>query len=459
MAFGYSAVTGDLETFAARNGRRLVFYAVPGGAAPLTGLLSLAEAEDTDGPEFSWTEQRFAEKLGTTKSWDGIVLPWRDMTDGTAANPSVTAAGDSIKVWMSTNENINNWVIGERIVIQSVLVTGATYTDVHGTITAVGSGADAENTYITFTADAALSIVNALATVGNQIMSLGLPNAEGSISGNSRKPNWPIDIYNYTEIFRKKFGFSRTALNQPMFFDKNGKYQTDARDASVAHMIEIENALIWGQRGKATETDADGSPTIRRRMGGVLWYLAQYEASGGGTFGYRPGGTAATLSSDDNKLIIDGGGTISYADWQLFEERMFRTTMTSSYEKLLLGGSTFIAAFLKHYESRVQIHRTMMDDQKLTFSFATVETRHGIIHVKSHPRFNALSSLRKNGLVLDLANLKFRPMKGADTHLREEIQENDFDGRKDEYLTEGSLEMRFPESCMYFKNVSTISTS
>lgn len=458
MAFNFGALTGSMETFAARNGRRQVFYAVPGGAAPLTGLLSLADSEETDGPEFSWTEQRWNEKLALTKSHDGTVLPWRDMTDGTAANPSVTAAGDSIKVWISTNENIGNWQVGERIVIQKVLVTGSTYTDVYGVITDVGDGSNAANTYITFTADSALSIVNATATVGNQIMSLGKPNAEGSSAGAARRDTWPIDVYNYTQIFRKKFGFSRTALNQQMFFDKNGKYQTTAREASVAHMVEMENSIIWGQRKKTTST-VDGTPTVTRELGGLLYFMAEYEKADGGTFGYRPGGTAATTNANDNKLIIDGAGTISNADWEMYEERIFRTTMTSSYEKLVLGGSGFLAALLKHYEDKVTVTRTsLMDEHKLQFTFNTVETRYGILHVKSHPRFNAQTSLRNNGLILDLANIKFRPMAGADTHLRENIHANDFDGRQDEYLTEASLEVRFPESHMYFRNVTAVAS-
>ena len=84
-------------------------------------------------------------------------------------------------------------------------------------------------------------------------------------------------------------------------------------------------------------------------------------------------------NTNDNKLIIDGAGTISNADWEMYEERIFRTTMTSSYEKLVLGGSGFLAALLKHYEDKVTVTRTsLMDEHKLQFTFMTVETRYGI---------------------------------------------------------------------------------
>lgn len=454
-----------METFAARNGRRQVFYAVPGGAAPLTGLLSLVEPEETDGPEFSWTEQRWREKVLTTVTTGAVFAA---AGSSTASDPQVAAVGTAVRIYVTASETSSNWQIGERVIVQS-FKQGTSFVDAHGVISDIGTWADTANSYVEVKFDSAVSFINpssAAPNAGRVIMSLGLPNSEGSLSSAARRSTWPIDVYNYTEVFRRKFGFSRTALNQPMFFDKNGKYQSDARDAAVAHMVEIENSLLFGQRAKTTSDDANftGTPTIKRTMGGILWYLTEYEKANGGVFKYRDGSAAVTANSSDDKLIIDGsastgaGATITVADWESYEERMFRTTMTSSYEKLLIGGSAFCAAVLKYYEGKVQINRnSMMDENKLQFSFSTVETRNGILHVKSHPRFNALSALRSNGFVLDLANLKFRPMRGADTHLREEVQPNDFDGRMDEYLTEGSLEFRFPESCMYFKNINKIS--
>jgi hypothetical protein len=374
----------------------------------------------------------------------------------------VATAGQNVKVWISSTENINNWVVGERVRVQAATATAGpppTYQDFNGTIAAVGDGTSAANTYLTITIDEGVSLVNATATVGTLIQSMGMPQAEGSTAGAARRDRYPATVQNYTQIWRKKFGFARTALNQPLFWDPSGKYQTTARDTAVAHMSEIENACYFGARA-TTNVTVDDTPTVRRTMGGIEYFMKEYEKVDGGAFSYRPGGSAATTNSHDNKLIIDStNGTISHADWQLFEERMFRTTMSSGYEKLVLGGSTAISALLKHYESRVVINRDMKDEQGIQYAFSTIETRHGILHAKSHPRFNSLSTLRKNMFVLDLANLRFRPMNGADTHLREEIQANDFDGRQDEYLTEGSLEVRFPESHMYFRNVSTIATS
>ncbi len=81
------------------------------------------------------------------------------------------------------------------------------------------------------------------------------------------------------------------------------------------------------------------------------------------------------------------------------------------------------------------------------------------MHLKAHPRFNDLDSLRYTAYVLDVPNLKFRPMVGADTHKQEDVGEKGFDGRKDAFLTEAGLEVRFPESHMILENFQNILTT
>ena len=46
-------------------------------------------------------------------------------------------------------------------------------------------------------------------------------------------------------------------------------------------------------------------------------------------------------------------------------------------------------------------------------------------------------------------------MQGRDTELLKNRQNNDEDLRKDEWLTEAGLELRFPESHMYLQNVTS----
>ena len=52
------------------------------------------------------------------------------------------------------------------------------------------------------------------------------------------------------------------------------------------------------------------------------------------------------------------------------------------------------------------------------------------------------------GMVIDPENVRYCHLDGRDTKLKTNIQENDRDGIKDEYLTECSLEVRLPKTHM-----------
>jgi len=227
-------------------------------------------------------------------------------------------------------------------------------------------------------------------------------------------------------------------------------------------MVQWENAVLFGRRSEVDVVDTDGTPSVVRTIGGVRWFLEEYEKANGGVHNYRPGGPAQTLPTDEHKRIIQGPpttGLIPYDDWVMYEERMFRTTMTSSGEKLMLGGWKAIKAVIDYYRKKTPIRVTRpfeSEGLKLNFELRTIETDHGILHLKSHPRFNDDSVLADQAVVIDLPNLKLRPMVGADMHLNEGIQDNDFDGRKDEYFTEMGFECRFPESHMWFEYLKEI---
>ena len=50
------------------------------------------------------------------------------------------------------------------------------------------------------------------------------------------------------------------------------------------------------------------------------------------------------------------------------------------------------------------------------------------------------------GIVIDPENVKYRPLQGRDTKLETNIQANDENQRKDQYITEAGLEVRLPKT-------------
>jgi hypothetical protein len=196
-------------------------------------------------------------------------------------------------------------------------------------------------------------------------------------------------------------------------------------------------------------------------MGSIYWFLQEYEKANGGSFNYRPGGAAVTALSDDEKRIIQAPytGAITFAEWTAIEERMFRRSLNN--EKLVLCGSGLASAILKHYRGRaaIQTNRDFDEATKLSWNLVTIVTDQGTLHIKTHPRFNDNAVQRYSGYIIDLETLKLRPLKDGDTQKQENVHERGFDGRKDAWLSELSLEVKFPESNMWLENVQNIATS
>ena len=76
---------------------------------------------------------------------------------------------------------------------------------------------------------------------------------------------------------------------------------------------------------------------------------------------------------------------------------------------------------------------------------------HGELNLIAHPLFGGVFG--KMGVVLDLDNVAWRPLKGRDTHLNTNIQPNDADYYLDEYLTEGGFMLKLPQTHGIIKNV------
>jgi hypothetical protein len=85
-----------------------------------------------------------------------------------------------------------------------------------------------------------------------------------------------------------------------------------------------------------------------------------------------------------------------------------------------------------------------------------VQTVHGKVWFKSHPLLTERSDQNYNALILDVGNLRYRYLNDSDTQLLKNRQNPGEDRRRDEWLTECGLEVRFPESHLYLKNFQTI---
>lgn len=443
------------EAWYNRTNRRRIFRDFPTGQFPLTGFLSLMETEACDSYKFGWFEKRMPDPSTTI---GGAAAPFSPTGSNTPiASPISFVAGTIYRVVVTDS---SNFMVNQQIYFDDLpRTTGAG--PLQGLISSIIDATHIEFRVIEAEA-AVLNTTDATTDVtrgplGAKVLVIGNAAAEGARSGSGRVYP-PLDVENYTQIFRNAFEFTATGLKIPAEFDSTGVYAETAEDALRDHMVEMELAFLFGSKGIQTVTGSDGVARPRRTTGGIIWYLKQWEAANS-TYRGGAGAAAITLNSEDEKRIIKSTtGAITANELDSYIERAFRSTNTKTFEKLVVCGNGFLGAINTYLKNSATLQKDYSLQKVYGNDVVTWISPWGTLHFKSHPLFNQQSILRNNALIVDVNRLRFRPLNDRDTTLLENRQENDTDGRKDEWLTEAGLETRYPESHMYLQNVSSITS-
>jgi hypothetical protein len=460
-----------------KNIRRQVFYFYPNGAAPLTGLLSLINDEDSDDPEFQWWEKRLDSQTTITAIMNALG-PW-------GLNPAQTTAGETddssiadvaaAQTWLSGNirrlkvASVASLRVGHVIMIRNVTMTAGT-TNLTGVITSINittkninvrSTCNTTSTVTNVTGNNGLDVfvIGSSFTQGSAATTGGVQPASGQVLSMSSLYNVPLNAKGWTQTFRTPFELTGTALKTGLKFDDTGPYKDQAKEASVYHMIEMEKAFLFGQPSYEL---ASTNSLPRYTTCGIIPMLEIWEAISTdpriATLGfptYRGAGQAAvTLDTDDNKRIIaNAGGTINEKIYNGYLERVFRITNNTANEKLVLCGSGALSVLNQLYKDKSVLN----SDIPMTDTYGMNITKHvcpfGTLYYKSHPLFSQNPFLRNCLLILDIQNIKYRYIQGRDTTLLKNRQNNGDDFRRDEWLTECGVEARFPESNMFIQNI------
>lgn len=460
----------ELSSRQANNFRRKVFYQYPQSKAPLTGLLSLAEdQEEVTLNPFGWNEERYILLRGVTASANAAG-PFTD-----TSNVDKTAAGWSAALGATVRIHVVDasvFQVRDTVQILAANGTASSKLDIYAIVLAVETDTDE---YITVRLTSA--VTNALNDTTNNslgVLVTGSSSAEGERAIPRGKYKFPTEISNYTQIFRTTIGpFTANAMQTPMKFDDSGMYKKTAKDAMIDHMTKMEQATFWGQRRTVTVTNTDGESVPERETGGLHYWMKQWEKqniSNGGTFDYVPGASDITSTSvfptagdptfgSDDKRVLHIDGSINRRQWNAIVEHMFIKTGNSGCQKLFFGGYGLLSV-LNDYFEKAGVKTDKMNSKEETYGleFTRWNTIHGEVLFKSHPLFNENPDMKYTGFSIDLGSLGWHDFKGRDSEIREHVEANDYDGRKDEWLGEGGIEVKFPERFMYIRSLQSITT-
>jgi hypothetical protein len=238
--------------------------------------------------------------------------------------------------------------------------------------------------------------------------------------GHYRTPDWQE---NYTQIFRNVIEVTRTAAKTSLRYAKNGPTKDMLRDALEEHMTDIESAGIWGVPYKGTGDN--GKP----------------EYTTGGMFNY------VTTNA------IDFGGSFDVLE---FLDALRLSMRYGSKTKLLLLGDqgllTLMNFVLENSSFNIDSSTTMwgMNVLKILSPFGT-------LMVKQHELLTESEEYSDYGLVIDTKNVRWRPLRDSDTHIRKDVVKDGRDGMVSEYLAEGGWEWDLEQTHAIWENFSGFS--
>jgi len=254
----------------------------------------------------------------------------------------------------------------------------------------------------------------------------------------------PVQVYNYTQIFRSPLSMTRTALNTTL--RTGSDYQKAKSEALEMHSWEMELAFLWGIR---TQNIGDNGKPERTTLG-VINFIRQFAAANCDDY---------TLNTTyAGQTWVTGGET-----WlKAILEQIFRY---GAEEKLCLCGSGFLLGIDALAMTGGQVN--LQPAQKTYgMQIRTWITPFGTIHMKTHPLFSFDATTRNMGIILEPKELQYKFITDTTFYGENNNQKSHasgygqrrIDGLNEEYLTECGLEFGLPQKCGLLNGVGLNNT-
>jgi hypothetical protein len=306
-----------------------------------------------------------------------------------ALNMAGNAAADATKIIFDTGGIFS---VGD---IVKVPRTGECFT-----ITAVDPDGDNANefTVVRGYGSTAAAIINN----DDPLVIIGNANQEGA-GVRTIKSTQEVEVYNYTQIWRTPFGVTNTQNASDFYGGSDLSYQQKKK--GIEHARDIARSFLFGE----LKLDTTGTHP-KRTTKGLLGFLSENNYAAGGAL------TQAEFDTNVAEVCFKYG----------------------SKEKLMLCSARVLSTINTWALGKLQIQQ-----DETTFGLAVVKyvSPFGILNLVHEPMFEG-AIYGGYAAILDVENIKYRPLKGRDTKLNTNIQANDTDGRTDEYITEAGLEVR-----------------
>lgn len=259
--------------------------------------------------------------------------------------------------------------------------------------------------YVTATAAGAITasaiggVAQASAANAAEVYLVGPSDAEGASLREIKYPQL-VTASNYCEIFRTPFGVTETEQATKHYGgDERARLQAKF---GVEHARYIEQTLWLGAR--------DLKNTNQRFCGGIIKEFISTNT------------TAA-------------GGTLTEATFQTFLRSGFRF---GSDRKVLFAAPLVVSAIEGFARANLKVNDNRADTYGVAMK--TYVSGQGTVDIVMKRDWNDSSVLNGYAVLVDIDALTLRPLR--ETKLYEDVQAPDYDGHKDEYRTELSIQVQ-----------------
>ena len=420
MSFLGMRGTGDWVTDQRpKSWREQILYMEPNGMAPLTALTAKLSSEKITDPEHYWWEYQVGSVTGPVTGV--FTLP-----DFSVAYVAGAVAGDTlylrVAASLATLMRRGHQVLMRDNSDLAVFITGkVTQVTVNGNQSVIGVRLLVnDNTVPPFAHD--------LSNCDNLLV-LGSINPEGGEMPDAIL--WdPTKIYNKTQILRTSLSLTRTARLTRL--RTGDEYQKQKKECLMQHSMELEQAFLFSQISEVI--GANGKP--ERTMQGLIPFIGVYAPQN--IFDYTQDPLFA------GQPWLQGGE-------QWLDNCLEVISRFGSTERFAFAGSGALLGINRLVKSAGQ------------FQFTPSTKAYGIkvtdwvmpqvtLSVKTHPLFSHDLANRNMMVIFEPKNLKYLYI--TDTTFYADSEKSHpgrgggrLDATDEEYLTECTLEFKFPQTC------------
>jgi hypothetical protein len=378
----------------------------------------------TDPAFHWWTQEQSAVSGAVAGIWTDANLATAYVAGG--------AAGDTVFVQITTTL-ANRVRQGHQILLRDA---SDWRVDVVGKVTGVTRGTTNSVLAVKLLEADDNSPANDLSDCDN-FKIIGNINPEGGEMPDAIALN-PVEVYNYTQIFRTPLSMTRTALKTSLRTPND--YQKAKAEALEMHSWEMELDFLWGIR---TQNIGDNGKPERTTMG-VINFIRQF----------------APANCDDFTL----NATYAGQTWAAAGEIWFKAMLEQIFrfgasEKLALVGSGALLGIDALAMTGGQIN--LMPAQK-TYGMQIREwlTPFGSIYMKTHPLFSHDATTRNLMVIIEPKELEYKFIDDTTFYGETSSKQHSsgygqrrIDGLNEEYLTEAGLEFGLPQKCAVLNGV------